>query len=111
MVEILEFNLGLDCFMVRWRNPLHGKEHDETYRFRLSPTRKQLSVATGSFPPKSVPPDLQAALESAGHWQTVQDTLIRQELDALAKQFGETTLEKIVRARHEEARETHLRRR
>lgn len=98
-VEILEFMLGLDHFRLRWRNPLHGPERSEVYRFRLTPGRKQLSVATTGFPSFAPPPELRQALEKAGHWTAIRDQLIRQELDALAAQFGETVLAQIMKSR------------
>ena len=101
MVEILEFQLGLDFFRVRWRNSLHGSERDETFLFRLSPGRKQLHVATGTFPSKTPDPELRLALEKSGRWTTIRDLLIARELNALAKQFGETVLAEAVTARRQ----------
>lgn len=105
MIEILTFTLGLDFFEVRWRNPLYGPVHEETFRFRLSPGRKQLHVATTGWPPQAPEPELHLALEKAGHWMAIRDLLIAQELNALAKQFGETVLEEAVAARRKPIRD------
>lgn len=99
MIEILAFSLSPDFFEVRWRNPLYSPVHEETFRFRLSPGRKQLHVVTTGWPPKTPDPKLRLALEKAGHWTAIRDLLIAQELNALAEQFGETVLEEAVAAR------------